>query len=762
MRKESFFAMNRILLLSIVISSAIIPLLYLPKTYQPPVQVELLPVFVPVKTNPAALPTMETKVAGSISVQEIPIPAIKSPNLVFSVKQLLQYGYLAGFLITLLFLIYGLITILLLFLKAKSVKMDGYRLLIIDREIAAFSFVRFVVLSQNDYEEHRHTMLAHEQAHIRLYHFFDLLLLETIRIFHWFNPFIHWLIRDMKEIHEFQADDFTLTKGIDATQYQLLIIQKGVGPQMFALANSFNHCQIKKRLVMMNKQKPSKAWSWKVATFLPLLALLLMAFGRKAENKPPGGSGLSPIAQVVTKDSTKQWSEGDFLSLDGLNRLIKMGKIPNWTEPEFASFEQNGKWVTIKKPYFSGFNFCDVQIDSKSQIWVRNHNMQLNWIELRDSIRTYLDYDFANDKTKPYFHPCTVNGVVKMSPQCNFTILSDQSTPLLDYQRLLNIIGNTILEIRGKYSIEIYRKNYKQLTPEQREQIDIVVPLMGRFIKTPQLKQEPKIVQENQKDSSWLFIEIRRDGNYINNKLYSREDFINQINEWKKVKGSSKSFFKFTLPGFELSDYRNIELTAISKATQIPFVQNMTVDQQAIFPGGSDAMFEWFNKNIRYSNEDTTHRTKKEVVVNFIVNTNGKIVNTLIIKGINTEIDEEVLKVVSQMPAWKPALKNGSPFNADYTILIPLYTTKGTFTLSMGNITQPSFFINEKDRKKSNAIIVEKQLQNSSAKDPSKIYYSMPIVNDTTYHDQMPIRKSKTFKQKINKRNERSKASLVF
>ena len=761
MRKESFFAMNRILLLIIVVASAFIPLLYLPKTYQPPVQVELLPVFVPVKSIPSALPTMETKVAGNIAVPENPIATKQNPNLVFSVQQLLQYGYIAGFLITLLFLVYSLITILSLFRKARSIKMDGYRLLIIDREIAAFSFGRLVILSQNDYEEHSQSMLAHEQAHIRLCHFFDLLLLEIIRIFHWFNPFIHWLIRDMKEIHEFQADDYTLTKGIDEIQYKLLIIQKGVGPQMFALANSFNHCQIQKRLVMMNKEKPVKAWSWKVATFLPLLALLLMAFGRKAENEPPEGSALSSIAQVVSKDSTKQWSETDFLTLDGLNQLIKMGKIPNWTEPEFGSIENNGKWVTRKRPYFSDFNSCFVQIDSKSQIWIRNHKQQLNWNEFKDSIRTYFDYDFANGKTKPYFHRCLVNGMEKMSPQCMLTLLSDLGTPASDYQRFLNTIGNTILEIRGKYSLEIYKKEYPKLSSEQREQIDILIPLIARFIKSPRLKPEPKLVQENKNDSSVMFLEIRRDGYYINNKLYPCEDFIKRINEWKNIK-KSNNLFRFTIPGFELSDIRNAELTKISKATGIPFVQNTTVDRQATFPGGIDAMFEWIKKNIRYSNEDTIHPNKKDVVVNFVVNANGNIVNVLIIKGINPELDAEILKSVSQMPTWKPALKNGLPSNSDYTLLIPLNATKGTFKLSMGNITPPSSSILDKDSIVSKTIIVEKQIQNSSAENPSKINYSMPIVNDTTYHEQMPTRKSKIFKQKIKKRTDQDKDFLVL
>ena len=373
--------------------------------------------------------------------------------------------------------------------------MDGYRLLIVDRDIAAFSFGRFVVLSQNDYEEHRHTMLAHEQAHIRLYHFFDLLLLETIRIFHWFNPVIHWLIQDMKEIHEFQADDYTLTKGIDAIQYQLLIIQKGVGPQMFELANSFNHCQIKNRLVMMNKQKSSKAWSWKVATFLPLLALLLMAFGRKAETGPPGGSALSSIVQVVSKDSTKQWSEADFLTLDGFIALKKKGKTPKWIEPDMSVFTMHGKTVTAERSKFAGQFFWGVQIDSKSQIWINNHQRQLNWNELQDSIRTWVDYDFANDLTKPHFQASLVNSVQTMAPNFICQIMSDQSTPLKDYQRFLNIVGNTIQEIRGKYSRDIYKMEYSKLNLEQREQMDIMFPVVAMFYKSPQPKPDKELNQ---------------------------------------------------------------------------------------------------------------------------------------------------------------------------------------------------------------------------------------------------------------------------
>ncbi|GEM_PF-2232895 len=280
MRKESFFALNRIVLLSIVFTSVLIPLFHLPQAIQSPVQMEFLPFLTSVETKTVTGSDIRLRqpIEQSFSIKSVPV--METNKTVFSKHQLLQYLYLAGLLITLLMLAHGFFSILLLFRKAKSIKTAGYRLLVIEKEIAAFSFGRTVIISQKDYSEHRQPILTHEQAHIQLNHFFDLLLLEIVRIFHWFNPFVYWLIRDMKAIHEFQADDFTLNKGIDATQYQLLIIQKGVGSQRFALANSFNYCQIKKRIVMMNDQRSNKTGSWKVVAFVPLVAILLMAFSK--------------------------------------------------------------------------------------------------------------------------------------------------------------------------------------------------------------------------------------------------------------------------------------------------------------------------------------------------------------------------------------------------------------------------------------------------------------------------------------------------
>jgi hypothetical protein len=140
--------------------------------------------------------------------------------------------------------------------------------------------------------------------------------------------------RDLKDIHEFQADEHTLNSGVDSTKYQLLIIQKCVGHQSFALANSFNHCQIKKRITMMNKSKTSKAWCWKVATFLPLLALLLMAFGKRGEIVTPDSS--LPVS-VVAPSEPVQEQYGQF------KQKIEIKKDGNYIDNKLCSLEEIAK-----------------------------------------------------------------------------------------------------------------------------------------------------------------------------------------------------------------------------------------------------------------------------------------------------------------------------------------------------------------------------------------------------------------------------------
>lgn len=314
-----------------MVASVIVPLVQLPQLMQTPVHVELIPEFSENKIQIQNLHITEN--ATSFEVQQPVSESTPATNeLTIPLETLLRYLYLAGVLVAFLLFIRNVIQIFLLSRKATVHQMDGYRLLIVDRDVPSFAFGRSVVISQTDYNLHGSAILAHEQAHIRLNHFYDLLLLELVRTIHWFNPAVYALIGDLKGIHEFQADEQTLHSGIDATQYQLLVIQKGVGPRRFALANSFNHCQIKKRITMMNKQKTSKAWRWKVATFLPLLALLLMAFGNRSEKVPANDSVPEKVVEAPKAAPETQSSQS--------GRLFEIRKDGNYIDNKLCTLDE--------------------------------------------------------------------------------------------------------------------------------------------------------------------------------------------------------------------------------------------------------------------------------------------------------------------------------------------------------------------------------------------------------------------------------------
>jgi hypothetical protein len=348
MRKEAYFTLNRMVLLAIVISSVLIPLVILPKVIHPEIQQKLIPAF-PVNEHPEpAFPvvTDPPEISAPINV------VVEKPETPFTVIQVVGYVYLGGMLFSIFILFHGLIILLLLYLKAEKTKEQGYRVFILEKDIPAFSFCKMIFISKADYTEHGKTILTHEMQHIQLGHFYDLLLMEIVKMIHWFNPVTYWLIQDLKAIHEFQADRHTLTSGIDVNKYQLLIIEKGVGSQRFALANCFNHCQIKKRITMMNKQMTSKAGIWKVATFLPLLALLLMAFGRSGEKKQLPNSYNS--LEIKKNDIHNSFFPIE-LREDGYyidNKLYTLKKLS--TEKKLQEYLHSGSCTSIRFVYKAG------------------------------------------------------------------------------------------------------------------------------------------------------------------------------------------------------------------------------------------------------------------------------------------------------------------------------------------------------------------------------------------------------------------------
>ena len=159
-------------------------------------------------------------------------------------------------------------------------KEKNVRLVVHDHDIAPFSWMHWIVIARKDLEENGREILIHELAHIHNRHSWDLLLADLCIFVQWFNPAAWLLKQELQNIHEYEADETVLREGVNARNYQMLLIKKAVGTRLYSMANSFNHSSLKKRITMMLKEKSNPWARAKYLYIVPLAALAVTAFAR--------------------------------------------------------------------------------------------------------------------------------------------------------------------------------------------------------------------------------------------------------------------------------------------------------------------------------------------------------------------------------------------------------------------------------------------------------------------------------------------------
>lgn len=152
------------------------------------------------------------------------------------------------------------------------------RLLVHDRELAPLSWMRFVVVGQEDLARNGREILLHELRHCQAAHSLDLMFAQLVCAALWFCP-AAWLMKAaLAQVHEYQADAAVLDAGTDARHYQLLLVRKAVGQRLYSMANGLNYSTLKSRIQMMTTQRTSKWALAKCLVVLPLSFVALTAF----------------------------------------------------------------------------------------------------------------------------------------------------------------------------------------------------------------------------------------------------------------------------------------------------------------------------------------------------------------------------------------------------------------------------------------------------------------------------------------------------
>ena len=185
----------------------------------------------------------------------------------------------------------------------------GVTLHIVPGDLAPFSYFNHIVINEQDYRDNPREILIHEQAHIDLRHSWDVMFLGLVTLFQWWNPAVWLLSNELRQVHEYEADEAVLNANVDVKQYQLLLIRKSVGDQLFSMANNFNYQSLKKRIRMMTMNKSSRWKTLRALAVVPVIALALLAF---ANTKSVAAvvvnqqSKVTPTSQVVKANAEAQ------------------------------------------------------------------------------------------------------------------------------------------------------------------------------------------------------------------------------------------------------------------------------------------------------------------------------------------------------------------------------------------------------------------------------------------------------------------------
>ena len=271
--RETFHRFNRVALLAVMVLALVLPWIKISVDAMAPVARQMV-----------TLEDLIVSPDGAVRAQQA------SPS--WTVMGIVTAVYFIGMALVAAWLLHSQWNLRRLMKKGRKESLPGgVTLHIVPGDLAPFSYFNHIVINEQDYRDNPREILIHEQAHIDLRHSWDVMFLGLVTLFQWWNPAAWLLSNELRQVHEYEADEAVLNANVDVKQYQLLLIRKSVGDQLFSMANNFNYQSLKKRIRMMTMKKSSRWNTLRALTVVPVIALALLAF-----------ANTNSVAAVVTVD----------------------------------------------------------------------------------------------------------------------------------------------------------------------------------------------------------------------------------------------------------------------------------------------------------------------------------------------------------------------------------------------------------------------------------------------------------------------------
>ena len=500
LHRDSFFRLNRFVLLGVLLLSLVLPLCnvsWLSMDRQPVVhaaQMQMVEIGIPVNVLPQDDVVEEVSASSS-----------------FTLFGLLTLIYIIGMAVVLLLRLWQMGSLRLQLRRGSLWRHseDGITVYCHADRVAPFSWMNSIVISEEDYAESGREIILHETGHIRFHHSWDVLLLTLVQMVQWWNPLAYMAGISLRDVHEYEADDYVLRQGVSASAYQMLLLKKAVGYGSYTFANNFNHSLTKKRITMMRKSKSNPWMRSKALYVIPVAALALSAFATPEI--------VSPIEGMVSEPESKG--------------------MENYLTGQAAMEEnrQNAATMEILKAPVAGN-----RLPADATYYVDGEKM-----ERGIAVRRIVD---------------------------------------------------------GREVVLITRKG-----ADGKETVTVVGSSKNDAVDEAKALLRKEGVQQ---------LNVKNEGANDNDSIYN------------------------------------------------------VVSENASFPGGDVALSDWMRKNMKYPEECRKQGIQGRVVISFVVNKDGSIVDLETVRSPHPALAEEGLRVVKSMPKWKPAKENGKVVRSRFNIPI--------------------------------------------------------------------------------------------
>ena len=322
--RETFHRVNRVVLLLTAIASFVLPLCVI-----------------------TLHKTVTLAVSPTVSVGDLQMEIAEEAGPV-AWQVVLPLIFIIGVLLTLGHTLASIVKVMLLIRRSeKHPQPDGTTICVTGNAgVSPFSWMHYIVMNRVDYEAQDAAILAHERGHIRLRHSWDLLLVDLLTALQWFNPAMWMLRQDLRAIHEYEADGAVLSQGINARQYQYLLISKASGIGGYSIANGISHSTLKNRITMMLHKKSNRTSLLKLFALVPIVGMALVLNAKtvthyvydEPQKQQPVKKGKKAGTIKMSGQEIKVVEQGDIVTMEG---EVK----PNQAEGTFTPNEAVGTFA---------------------------------------------------------------------------------------------------------------------------------------------------------------------------------------------------------------------------------------------------------------------------------------------------------------------------------------------------------------------------------------------------------------------------------